>query len=29
MKIYQIQIRKSVKKDLELIKNFVVEKTDQ
>jgi len=28
MKIYQIQIRKSVKKDLELIKNFVVEKTD-
>ena len=29
MKTYQIQIRKSVKKDLDLIKNFVVEKTNR
>lgn len=29
MKTYQIQIRKSVKKDLELIKNFIVEKSNR
>ena len=29
MKTYQIQIRKSVRKDLELIKDFVVEKTNR
>ena len=29
MKTYQIQIRKSVKKDLDLINNFIVEKSNR
>lgn len=29
MKTYQIQIRKNVKKDLDLIKNFIVEKSNR
>jgi len=29
MKTYQIQIRKSVKKDLKLIKDFIVEKSNR
>lgn len=29
MKTYQIQIKKNVKKDLDLIKNFIVEKSNR